>query len=362
MLQVLRQWVDRYFGEEEAIMLSLILLGSVLVIVSIGGILTPAIAALIIAFMLQGLVDRLESWSIPHWFAVSFATFILLTLLGVMFLYLLPVVWQQLVKLAGEIPRMLKEWQQLMLLLPEKYPQFVSEQQIQQGMDAIGKELGGFGQNILTFSVSNLPVVLGLLVYMVLLPILVFFFLKDSDKILQWLAAFLPSQRPMMSQIWHEMNDQVANYVRGKVIEILLVGVVSYVSFFLLGLNYALLLAIAVGLSVVIPYIGAFVVTLPVLLIGFLQWGMGNEFYWLLVVYGIIQTLDGNVLVPLLFSEAVNLHPVAIILAVLVFGGVWGFWGVFFAIPLATLVKAVLNSWPVSTEKINPEVTEKVVD
>jgi len=65
----------------------------------------------------------------------------------------------------------------------------------------------------------------------------------------------------------------------------------------------------------------------------------------MLIVHGIIQALDGNILVPLLFSEAVNLHPVAIISAVLLFGGIWGFWGVFFAIPLATLVKAVLSAW-----------------
>ena len=64
------------------------------------------------------------------------------------------------------------------------------------------------------------------------------------------------------------------------------------------------------------------------------------------MVYGFIQFLDGNLLVPLLFSEVVNLHPVAIIVAVLLFGGIWGFWGVFFAIPLATLVKAVYNAWP----------------
>jgi hypothetical protein len=67
---------------------------------------------------------------------------------------------------------------------------------------------------------------------------------------------------------------------------------------------------------------------------------------WVLIVYGIIQGLDGNVLVPLLFSEANDLHPITIILAILVFGGLWGFWGVFFAIPLATLVKAIYNAWP----------------
>ena len=91
---------------------------------------------------------------------------------------------------------------------------------------------------------------------------------------------------------------------------------------------------------------GAVLVTLPVAMVGFFQWGLSSEFYYLCVVYLVIQAVDGNVLVPLLFSEAVNLHPVAIIMAILFFGGIWGLWGVFFAIPLATLIKAIINAWP----------------
>jgi putative permease len=90
----------------------------------------------------------------------------------------------------------------------------------------------------------------------------------------------------------------------------------------------------------------ALVVTIPVLMVGFFQWGWGAVFMWLAIVYGVILFIDGYLLVPVLFSEAVNLHPLAIILAVLVFGGLWGFWGVFFAIPLATLIKAIYNAWP----------------
>jgi putative permease len=113
-----------------------------------------------------------------------------------------------------------------------------------------------------------------------------------------------------------------------------------------MGLNYALLLATMVGLSVIIPYVGAAVVTVPVAIIAWFQWGWSPELGWLLFAYGVLQALDGYLLVPLLFSEVVDLHPVAIIIAILVFGGIWGFWGVFFAIPLATLVQAVLNAWP----------------
>ena len=160
------------------------------------------------------------------------------------------------------------------------------------------------------------------------------------------MGSILPKRRTVMNKIWVEMNQQIANYVRGKVLEIIIVAIVSCVSFLILGLNYAILLGVIVGLSVIIPYVGAIFVTAPVMLIGFFQWGWSSELLYLAIVYLIIQGLDGNVLVPLLFSEAVNLHPVAIILAVIVFGGLWGFWGVFFAIPLATLIKAVCNAWP----------------
>ena len=156
-----------------------------------------------------------------------------------------------------------------------------------------------------------------------------------------------------MTIIWDEMDMQFANYVRGKAIEILIMGIVSFVVFLFLDLKYAALLASLVGLSVLIPYIGATLVTIPVLMVGYLQWGLTNDFAWLVAMYIIIQIIDGNVLVPLLFSEVVNLHPVAIVIAVLIFGGIWGFWGLFFAIPLATLVKAIYNSWPRTTVQID---------
>ena len=146
------------------------------------------------------------------------------------------------------------------------------------------------------------------------------------------------------------MNQQIMNYIRGKLIEIIIIGAASTVSFMALGLNYPVLLGVLVGLSVLVPYVGATIVTLPVFLVALFQFGTSAEFGYVMLAYGIIQALDGNLLVPLLFSEAVNLHPVTIIIAVILFGGLWGFWGVFFAIPLATLVKAVLNAWSTTTQ------------
>ncbi len=149
-----------------------------------------------------------------------------------------------------------------------------------------------------------------------------------------------------MDRIWGELSQQFANYARGKGIEVLIIGLASYFVFALFSLNYAALLGLLVGLSVIVPYIGATLVTLPVVVVAYFQFGVTPDFYWVVGAYLVIQVLDGNVLVPLLFSEAVNLHPVAIVIAVLFFGGIWGLWGVFFAIPLATMVNALLSAWP----------------
>ena len=237
-----------------------------------------------------------------------------------------------------------------LLRLPEAYPNLVTEQQVQDFIRDLRGNLASLGQFVVSYSLARIPSVFYWVVFIVLVPVLVFFILKDKVLLVRWVSNLLPHNRPLMMQIWKEMDMQMANYIRGKVLEIIIVGVVSYVCFAVLKLNYAALLAVIVGLSVLVPYIGATVATLPIAMVGLFQWGLGNEFMVLMAVYAVIQALDGNVLVPILFSEAVNLHPVAIIAAVLIFGGLWGFWGVFFAIPLATLFKAVLYAWPRGVE------------
>ena len=346
MIPILKSWVDRYFHNEEAVLLLALIGVFAIVVWLLGNDIGPLWVSIVIAFLMQGIVLWLKDRGVPHLISVIIALLLLISLMVTTLLFLIPVVWNQTGRLVAELPSMLLEGRELLLRLPEMYPSFISVGQVEEVMRLASNELASLGQGLLSFSLSNLPVLFLVLLYMVMVPLLVFFFLKDGDDMLKWTGSLLPKERPVMTKVWQEMNLQIANYVRGKVIEIFLVGAASYISFLALGLKFALLLGLAVGLSVVIPYIGAVVVTIPVLLIGYFQWGFGSELLYLTIAYLVIQGLDGNVLVPVLFSEAVKLHPVAIILAVLVFGGLWGFWGVFFAIPLATLVKAIANAWP----------------
>jgi putative permease len=262
------------------------------------------------------------------------------------FFALLPLLSRQATQLFQLLPEMLSSGQETLMTLPQRYPELFSEAQVLDLIDSLRIEALSYGQHVVSLSVSSLVSAITVAVYLILMPLLVFFFLKDKIRIVNWFVRFLPKDRGLLSQVWVEVDGQIGNYVRGKFIEILIVWVVTYLTLAIMGMDFAMLLGVLVGLSVLIPYIGAATVTIPVAVLAYFQWGVSPEFWWLLVAYGIIQALDGNVLVPLLFSEVVNLHPVAIIVAVLVFGGLWGFWGVFFAIPLATLVQAVLKAWP----------------
>jgi putative permease len=346
MFKVLRDWIQRYFSDEEAVVLAVLLFLAFTAVLTLGGMLAPVLAGMVLAYLMQGLVVNLERLRMPGGAAVGLVFALFMGLLLVFIVIVVPLLWHQLITLFNELPGMLAKWQSLLLLLPERYPHLVSDEQVLQAIEVARGEIGKFGQWALTFSLSSLPLLVNIMIYLVLVPILVFFFLKDREMIGQWVRGYLPRERALITRVAHEMNRQIANYIRGKVIEIFICGGVTYIGFVVMGLNYAALLALLVGVSVVVPYVGAVVVTVPVMLIALFQWGWSDQFIYLMAVYGIIQVLDGNVLVPLLFSEAVNLHPVAIICAVLLFGGLWGFWGVFFAIPLATLFKAVLDAWP----------------
>ncbi len=305
-------WFRRNLSDPQVVLLTVLLGIGLLVIVYLGDMLAPVLASVVIAYLLEGS------------------------------------------ELVAQFPSMIAKGQQVLMKLPEEYPDLVSPAQVQEVFNALRLGIADLGQRILSVSVASVVGLITAGIYLVLMPLLVFFFLKDKVLIIDWFSQFLPQDRTFPKQVWGDVDRQISNYVHGKFGEVVIVWAACLVTFNAFGLQYAMLLSVLVGLSVIVPYIGAVVVTIPVMAVAWFQWGWSPDFVWLTVAYLVIQVLDGNVLVPLLFSEAVNIHPVAIIVAILVFGGIWGFWGVFFAIPLATLVRAVLSAWPRPTAGTPP--------
>ncbi len=360
MIRTIQSWFNRYFSDPEAVLLCVLLVLGFGLVMSMGEIMAPVLASIVIAYLLEWIVSQLQSLCMPRLPAlfVAFIGFWGLVIISLMFL--LPLLWTQISNLFNDLPNMTLKGQGLLIDLAERFPDFFTEDQINTVSNGLLAEARDWTKVVLSISWSSITWLITGVVYLVLVPLLVFFFLKDKEKIIGWAVSFLPSKRSVLKQVSVELNQQIANYIRGKVVEIIVVGIASYLVFWFFDVRYAALLASLVGISVLIPYVGATIVTIPVILVGYLQWGMGAHFGYFMLAYLIVQGLDANVLVPLLFSEAVNLHPIAIIVAILFFGGIWGFWGIFFAIPLATLVKAVLNAWPsVAQGQTKPRLPRK---
>jgi len=329
MFDLIRDWYHRNFTDPQAVILAFLLLGLFGLILLFGDILAPALMALVLAYLLEGVVGVLRRAGMPRTPSVVLVLLLFIALSLILMFGVVPVLSQQITQVIRALPNMIVQGQEQLLKLPDKYPEVFTVEQINDLIGTLRAELAQATQDFLEFSFAQVGTLVAIGVYVVLVPLMVFFTLKDKDKLIGWALGFMPRRSELSFQVWREVDQKIANYIRGKFVEIAIVWLASYLVFALSGLDFSLLLSFLVGISVIVPYIGAVVVTVPIAIIAYFQWGLTAQFWWLMLYYQIIQILDGNALVPLLFSEAVNLHPLAIIISVLFFGGLFGLWGVF---------------------------------
>ena len=346
MFDQINKLFNKLFSNEESLIFSLLILTFLLVLYFFGGLLTPFIISLIFAYLLIGLTKNLIKYGLTELVSLIIS-YVIFLLSGIGFLvWLIPLIFQQTQAFFIEVPIWLNNFRSFIENLVQSNQELVSSDQISSFFTEFIGRLSSISQGVLDASISGIQDTLVFSIYLIMIPVLVFFFLFDKERIVRGFLLLLPKKRAMLSEVWIEMDDQLSNYVWGKGVEILIVGFAAAVIFGMMGLNYTALLSIIVGVSVLIPYVGAFLATIPVVVVAFLQFGIGFDLYMIVGLYLLLQALDGYLLVPILFSDAVKLHPVVIMLAVFVFGGIFGFWGAFFSIPLATFIKAVWNSWP----------------
>jgi putative permease len=349
MFDVLKNWFFKYFGDPEAAILLIALLCAFVFIWLCGEMLAPLLAGLVLAYLLDSIITTLQTrLRCPRSIAITSVYTLFIGLFIYAIVALIPTLYKQFVQLVSQLPQFIDSFHSFIATLPTRYPGLISVNTAQSWITSTDVNLSAVsnvGDTVLSGSFSSMSHLVTALIDVFLIPLVTFFFLKDKTRLLKSFDAYMPDQRGLILEVAHEMRLMTGRYIRGKVFEILLVTILTWIGFAILHLNYAFLLALLVGLSAIIPYVGAIVVTIPVVLIALIQFGTTPDFIYVMLVYGVIQILDGNLLVPILYSGAVNLNPVIIITAVLFFGGIWGFWGLFFAIPLATLVKAVVQAW-----------------
>ena len=329
-----------FFADDELNKLYLVIAAGCLVLWFFFQELAPLLGGVLVAYLLEGPARKLEKkCGLPR-AAAAGVVVLAATAAFVAALYALPAFLLELGQLGGNA----RGSAEFLKGIADAVNRFLPEEnalhsdKLRDEADAALGEIGAFlRDNTLAFAMDFFS----LFVYLVLLPLLVFFLLKDKEILAAAVARRMPTSH-IFAELWESIDEQFGSYVRGKFIEATIVGFATWLGFTLFNLHHAFALAALVGLSVFVPFVGAVAVTIPVVIVAALQFGFSSDFAWVIAVYAVIQALDGQVLVPLLFSGVVRLHPVSIFAAILFFGNLWGAWGVFFAIPLASLIKSIL--------------------
>ena len=345
MYDYLKSFFKNYFYEEEQFAALFILIIFAVLLYFIGSTITPVFVSILVAYLLNGVMNFFEEKNYTKKVSFYF-TFTIFLAFYLFVLLSLPYVTGQIASLINELPAIVAFVENLFNDLIIRYPNFFTTEQVEEIFASSASLIPSIAEQVLIQLNTSFSAIMNALIFLILTPILVFFFLKDKSEMLSYLTYFLPKKRSLLSKIWSDLNIQLFGYVRGKALEMLIVASITSLAFLLLEVNYSVILGILAGMSVLIPLFGAILVTIPVVAIGLFQWGLDTSFFIFLFVYFMIQILDGNVLFPLLMGNEVNLHPVLIILSILVFGGIWGFWGLLLAVPIATLIRAVFKVWP----------------
>lgn len=331
-----RLWTDAEF-----LSLILTLVAGMLVYWFFGRVLAPFVAAIVLAYLLEGPVQRLQQRGLGRTAAVAcvFVPFLVLVVLAQV--ALIPALFRQIGEFKDNLPGMLRGLQEAGERLSQSFPSLFPENSLEQVLTTFRGEIVGLGQKALSSGVQS---IVAWVVNLVLIPFLVFFFLKDKRIILEGLRQSFPFPRRLLDAVWEDFDHQIGGFLRAKFLEVLIVWGVSAVTFAALGLNFSFLMGFLVGASQLIPYVGIVAVTVPLGLVAYFQWGLEPEFFGVMLAFGVIQILEGNVMMPWLLSEMMRLHPIVIIVAILIFGHFLGVWGIFFAVPLATLVRSIYRA------------------
>ena len=349
MIKILKDWYDANFTDPNQVSLALVLLFSILITYILIETISPILVAIVLAYMLEGLVQNLmRAANIVRNLSVIlvFLAFLVTSILTLFML--LPLLLDQLTLFVKSLPEIFNKSKEFILGLYDEN-EYIPKDYIENIFLGLQGETSKLGNSIFAFSLASAGGLFAIIVYTILVPIMIFFMLFDKEPIYNWMSRFFPKKLDLTQKAYSELNQKIGNYIRCKFIEIILVWISSFILFISLGLNYSLLLSFLCGVSVIIPYVGMIAVTIPIVLVSYFQWGIASEFWYVIIGHLIIQAVDGNVVVPILFSDAVNIHPFAILLSILFFGSIWGVWGVFFAIPLAVLISTILNVWPKQT-------------
>ena len=313
----------------------------VVVLWVLGDVLLPFVLGGAIAYFLDPVADRLERMGLSRAAATAVITIMAVLMFVIVALLVIPSLVQQSVQLFNIAPQLFRD---LQAFLTERFPSIMVEDSVlRESLVSLGETIRQKGGELLNTLLSSAAGIINIILLFVIVPVVSVYLLLDWDNMVAKIDELLPRDHaPVIRRLASEIDATLAAFIRGMGTVCLVLGTYYAVALMAVGLQFGLVVGFIAGLITFIPYVGAIVGGALAIGLGLFQfWGDWVSLGLVAAVFVIGQVLEGNVLTPKLVGGSVGLHPVWLILALSVFGTIFGFVGMLVAVPVAAALGVV---------------------
>ena len=310
-------------------------------------ILLPFIAGALLAYLGDPLVDRLEARNISRTNSVVIVFVVVFAIMLPFFVILVPLLEDQVQAFFKKLPAYLTWLSTSAQPLLDKLgvaPPAIDVESVGQALSKEWSVTGSFVKSLIsTVSRSGLAV-MGWLANALLIPVITFYLLRDWDKLVAYIRELLPRNvEPKFVLLANESDEMLGAFLRGQMMVMLALGMMYSVGLAIVGVNFALLIGIIAGIISFIPYMGLIVGIGIASIAALVETQSFMMVFWVIVVFGIAQMVEGIILTPLLVGDRIGLHPVAVIFGVLAGGQLFGFFGILLALPVFAVLAVLMR-------------------
>jgi predicted PurR-regulated permease PerM len=310
---------------------------------TMGSVMLPYVVGAALAYFLDPVVDRLETLGLGRVAATALITLGSVLVLVLLVLAVIPTLIQQTYALINEAPEMSRRMQAFLI---EKFPELSDSTSVmRQTLSDIGTAVQSKGAVLAQGLVSSAMSLISALIFLIVTPVVAFYLLVDWDHMVARLDTMLPRDHaPVIRRLAGEIDETLSSFVRGQFSVCAIMGIYYSIGLMLAGLQFGLVVGAFAGIVTFIPYVGALLgCILAIGLALFQYWGEWTHVIIITAVFMTGQMAEGNVITPKLVGKSVGLHPVVLMLALSVFGSLFGFVGMLVAVPVAAALGVLIR-------------------
>ena len=306
----------------------------------------PVILSGLLFYLLNPLVDLMEKYKINRVLAISIIFVIIAFLLIIGLAVAIPNLQRQVIIFAHNVPSYIEDADRVIDDLVTKRLPDDFRPQLEQVLAQFSTQATAWASNISSKAVNWVSAIISgtsqVIVALIIMPFMLFYLLRDGKGLRDYITQFLPNKlREPVGKVLSDVNQQLANYVRGQITVAVIVAIMFIIFFKIIGLRYAVALGVTAGVLNLVPYLGSFLAMLPALVLGLIAGPV--MLLKVIIVFIVEQTIEGRFVSPLILGSQLNIHPITILFVLLTSGSMFGIWGVLLGIPIYASAKVVIS-------------------